>query len=69
MESYKLARKWLSANETRFTYAMMNNDEIAIAAFCAGYKAAQNPAADGANDPASKQNSNQSMHFTSIVTE
>lgn len=45
MESYKLARKWLSENETRFTYAMMNNDEIAIAAFCAGYKAAQNPAA------------------------
>lgn len=41
MDIYKLGHEWLENNRRRFFCAHMDEDEIALAAFCAGYTSAQ----------------------------
>jgi len=41
MDIEELAKKWLSENERRFFCGHFDSDEIALSAFCAGYRAAQ----------------------------
>jgi hypothetical protein len=47
MDIVELAERWLAENKRQFYCAQMDRDEIAIFAYCAGYKAAQKVYADG----------------------